>query len=273
MKTFSIIIPTFNSAKTLPVSLQSIANQTFKDVEVIVMDGASSDDTLMVAHGFENSLEDLKIISKKDNGIYDAMNKGLDQISGKWVLFLGSDDSLYQNSTLQQVNAILEHSQAKVVYGNAHIVGDTGWAKDGTLYAGEFDIHKLLNQNICHQAMFYNVAFIKEQIGTFNTEYVKSSDWDFNLRCWAKQPFEFIDLTIANFLAGGFSTDSTDQKIASDFVDNVLAYFSINPFHALVNNPNFIFYKDVVKKQREQYPFRYKLRRFKNKVLKKLRVY
>ena len=272
MKTFSIIIPTFNSAKALSVSMQSIANQTYKDVEVIVMDGASTDDTLKVAQGFESSLEGLKIFSKQDNGIYDAMNTGLDHITGKWVLFLGSDDSLYHSNTLQDVSATLEHTQAKVVYGNAHIVGDTGWAKDGTLYAGEFDIHKLLNQNICHQAMFYNVAFIKEQIGNFNTEYVKSADWDFNLRCWSKQPFEYLDLTIANFLAGGLSTDSTDQKIASDFVDNVLAYFSINPFHALVNNPNFIFYKNVVKLQREQYPFRYKLHRFKNKVLKKLRV-
>ena len=272
MKTFSIIIPTFNSAKTLPVSLQSIANQTFKDVEVIVMDGASTDNTLDIAQGFESSIAGLKIFSQKDDGIYDAMNKALNRVTGRWVLFLGSDDSLFHNSTLQQVNAALKDIQAKVVYGNAHIMGDTGWAKDGELYAGKFDVHKLLNQNICHQAMFYNATFIKEQIGYFNTRYRKSSDWDYNLRCWAKQPFEFIDLTIANFLAGGFSTDSTDQNIASDFVDNVLAYFGITPFHALVNNPNFIFYKDVVKIQRERYPMRYKLRRFKNKVLKKLRI-
>ena len=129
---------------------------------------------------------------------------------------------------------------------------------DGAIYDGVFDIHKLLNQNICHQAMFYESKFIKEKVGYFTLKYKKSSDWDFNLRCWAQQPFVYLDCIMANFKAGGFSTHSNDTQIREDFVTNVLHYFKVNPFHPLVNNPNFTFYPKVVKMQQTNFPFRFR---------------
>ncbi|NND62539.1 MAG: glycosyltransferase [Flavobacteriaceae bacterium] len=268
----SVIIPTFNSYKTFSILLDSIAQQIHKNVEVIVMDGMSRDNTIEIAEAYKSQIPGLKIFREKDNGIYDAMNKAMDKASGEWIIFLGSDDKFHSNEVLETLSETLKSSRAHVVYGNAKISGDTGWAKDGDIYDGKFDLPKLLNRNICHQAMFYRRSFIRAEIGTFNTDYKKSSDWDFNLRCWAKEPFEYVDLVISDFAAGGFSTHSNDTRIVDDFVTNVMRYFNIGLFHPLINRPTFIFYPKVVEKQKKEAPLRYKIQQLKRKLFKKLKL-
>jgi glycosyltransferase involved in cell wall biosynthesis len=271
MRKFSIIIPTFNSAATIPVVLESIAAQTETNIEVVVMDGLSTDDTVDLVEDFKERIPGLMIFREKDEGIYDAMNKAMANATGEWLIFMGSDDKFHDNEVLKTLSEILSHTQADVVYGNAKIIGDTGWAKDGDIYDGEFDLPKLLNQNICHQAIFYRRSFVQDEIGEFNTAYKKSSDWDFNLRCRAKKPFEYVDMVIADFAAGGFSTHSTDTRIVEDFVDNVLEYFKIDLFHPLVNTPTFIFYPLVKKKQKDRHPTRFKWEQLKKRIIKKLK--
>ncbi len=269
MRKFSIIIPTYNSSDTLSRTMESIVGQTYNDLEVIIMDGVSNDNTLAVAKKYSEKIANLLIISEKDNGIYDAMNKAIDVATGEWVLFLGSDDTLYDKNTLAKVSNYIETTQAPVLYGSAKILGDTGWAKDGEIYAGEFNLPKLLNQNICHQAIFYNREFIKDKVGYFSLDYKKSSDWDFNLRCWAIKPFEYMDLIVANFKAGGFSTHSTDHKIVDDFVNNVRTYFKIDLFNPLINNPGFIFYGQVRQKQQAENRIRFNFVKVIKKIKKK----
>lgn len=267
---FSIIIPTYNSGSTLTIALESIVLQSYQNFEVLIIDGESNDNTKEIVSQFQKQIPRLYFLSEKDKGIYDAMNKGIDLAKGDWLFFMGSDDSFYDASVLEKVALAIQNSKAKVLYGNVKISGDTGWAVNGQVYDGPFDVHKLLKQNICHQAIFYDTKFIKGKVGYFNLAYKKSSDWDFNLRCWAQQPFEFVDLIIANFIAGGFSTHSNDIRIREDFLNNVLAYFKINPFHPLVNNPTFTFYAKVLKMQREKYPWRYKWNHFFKRIQKKL---
>ncbi|WP_051957620.1 glycosyltransferase family 2 protein [Altibacter lentus] len=257
MTFFSIIIPTYNSEETLGLSLASIAGQRFRDVEVLIMDGASTDGTVAVAAAFKDSLPKLTVYSEEDEGIYDAMNKGIAKAEGAWLYFMGSDDRLHSPEILQKLYETLSQTTAHVVYGNVEIAGNTGWAKDGTLYDGPFDLPKLLNRNICHQAMLYRSAFIKDEIGLFNTRYTVVSDWDLNLRCRARSPFQYADLTIAYFAAGGVSTDGNDEAFAKDRIDNILRYFNIGVFNKLVNTPLFECYHDIKKKQRAEAPLRY----------------
>ena len=271
MPEISIIIPTYNSSGTLPELLRSIEEQSFKDVEVVIMDGVSSDNTLDIAQQFANTIANLQVWSEPDEGIYDAMNKAMSKASGEWIIFMGSDDRFHTANVLHEVAEVLLRTNANVIYGNARIVGNTGWAKDGDIYDGPFDIHKLLNQNICHQAMFYRRSFLEEEIGTFTTEYIKSADWDFNLRCWAKQPFEYMDIVVSDFAAGGLSTNSSDARIVEDYVENVMRYFGIGPFHHLINRPSFIYYKKVRELQRKRAPMRFKFLNFKHKMLNKLK--
>lgn len=273
MQKFSIIIPTYNSGASLVKTMDSIVLQTFDDVEVFIMDGDSTDDTLAIAKTYCDKIPHLLIVSEEDQGIYEAMNKAMDKATGEWLLFLGSDDTLYDSTVLQEVKNAIDKTNAKVVYGDAKIIGDTGWAKDGEIYAGEFTTNKLLNTNICHQAIFYNRDFVKKEIGIFNLKYSINADWDFNLRCWAKKPFDYLDIIITKFMAGGVSSNSTDAAIVEDFVFNVCNYYKVDPFHPLLNNPTFIFYKRVVELQKSKYPLRFTSLKFKNRILKKLKAY
>ena len=268
---FSIIIPTLNSQKTLKTCLASIKSQTFQNFELLIIDGLSTDSTVAIASDYKTHNNRITIISEKDECIYSAMNKGIDMAKGDWLYFMGSDDTFYTNTVLERLAKIAITTEAKVIYGDVHILGNTGWANNGDIYDGEFTLQKLLNQNICHQAIFYNRQFILNDIGYFNLKYKKSSDWDYNLRCWSKYAFEYVTIIVANFRAGGFSTDSYDSCIEKDFLDNVLNYFKINAFHSLINNPNFIYYDKAIIKQKENHYFKYTIKRIKKSLFKSIR--
>lgn len=222
---FSIIIPSYNSAKTISACLESIINQSYQNFEIIIVDGLSSDDTVNIVNRFKKINRNMRSVSEKDTGIYDAMNKGIKLATGEWIYFLGSDDLLHNNAVLQEVYS-LDKSEYQVVYGNAKIIGTTPWAEEGHLYDGEFNLHKLLKKNICQQAIFYHKSCFTDTTSFFNIDYEICADWDFNLRCWARKEFLFLNMTIVDFYGGGESTrKNANQKFYDDFNKNILVYF------------------------------------------------
>lgn len=201
MPFFSIIIPTFNSAKTLDVALKSILQQTYTDFEILLMDGLSTDNTLEIAKSYND--QRIIISSEKDEGIYDAMNKGIKLARGEWLFFLGSDDLLYDKHVLGQIFKAREY-HFNIIYGNVLIEGNAGWAKNGQVYDGEFSLQKIIERNICHQAIFYKKA-VFEKCGVFNINYNVCADWDLNLRLWSTRSFYYIDLIVSIFNGGNTS--------------------------------------------------------------------
>lgn len=267
---FSIIIPTFNSSNTINMCLESVLNQTFSNFEIIIIDGVSDDNTLELINIYQKEHSNIKIYSEADNGIYDAMNKGIKLAKGNWLFFLGSDDTFFNFDILNQINDFIGETSKKVIYGNVKIIGNTTWAKNNEIYAGRFNTKKILNQNICHQAIFYNLQFVNETIGSYNTSYKKSADWDFNLKCWAKQEFEFINITVANYSVEGFSGNIGDENLSKDFVNNIIEYFNFSVFNPLINNYDFVYYRDVLIKQKESNVLRYYFGRITKLILKKI---
>ncbi len=265
----SIIIPTFNSSKTLKVCMDSVFEQS-ASFEVLVIDSISTDSTLKILEEYTTKYANIKVYSEKDKGIYDAMNKGMDLAKGEWLFFLGSDDVFYNKDVLSTISKKLTNTDREVVYGNVVIVGDTAWAKDGEIYAGKFTTEKLLNQNICHQAIFYKKEYLLKHIGYYNLDYVKSADWDLNLRFWAKTKFAHTELTIVKYSVAGFSGNSGDSNLSKDFVNNVMRYFNFSPFNHHINTSKFVYYNDVLRLQRENHPFRYKLGSVKRGIRKVL---
>jgi|ERR1019366_3514838 glycosyltransferase involved in cell wall biosynthesis len=257
MPKLSIIVPTFNSSTYIERCLQSIRIQTFRDYEIILQDGASSDDTIRIAAGFRNASPgmDIKLFSEKDNGPYDAMNKGCRRASGEWLYFLGSDDELRDANVLSTVMRSPGLATCDVIYGNVQVIGDAGWAKHGSVYDGIFDLSKLLNRNICHQAIFYRAAFVR-RIGEYNTRYVVCADWDFNMRCWSKMEFKYLDMIVANFYAGGLSGGGGDECFSREVASNVLRYFGLSIYDPLVNTPAFTGFADIIKMQQSESSFR-----------------
>jgi peptidoglycan/LPS O-acetylase OafA/YrhL/glycosyltransferase involved in cell wall biosynthesis len=274
MPKVSIIVPTFNSGKTIEKCLRSIGQQSFADYEIVIQDGGSSDTTLKLINDFQTSNPAIKINveSKRDKGIYDAMNLGMARATGEWIFFLGSDDELYDENVLKTVMSAAGTDAFKVLYGNVKIIGDPGWAKDGEVYDGQFTLEKLFQKNICHQAIFYRLDLAR-QVGEYNRDYIVCADWDFTLRCRAKTDFKFVDVIVAKFHAGGnSSTKLTDPKFCADIAANVVRYFNLSIYDPLVNRPTFWAYGDIQKMQQAKPSIRLLLGRIYRGVGRRLGV-
>jgi glycosyltransferase involved in cell wall biosynthesis len=198
---FSIIVPTFNAATVLRACLDSIAGQTFRDYEVILVDGRSTDGTLDIAQSFTAVLDSRLIIhSDTDRGVYDAMNHGVEMSSGTWVYFLGSDDVLFEPDTLARVAAFIsDHEASDLIYGDVALVSDG--SRNGSRDIGVYDLDRLLfDCNIYHQSIFYRRELFAT-IGPYNLRYPAYADWDFNIRCFSNPALvtQYMDLIVARY--------------------------------------------------------------------------
>lgn len=211
MPLFSIIIPTFNSEAVLKDCLESISTQSFKNYEVILVDGKSTDATIDIVKMFSNKIDSIKWISEYDKGIYDAMNKGIEMAKGKYLLFFGSDDTLYSKTVLEQISKIIETNTADVVYGNVISKVFNG------VYDGEFTFSKLSEKNICHQAIFFK-KIVFDKIGGFNLKYKMCADYDHNIRWFFSSKISrlYVDLIITNYGDSGYSSFNRDLVFDKD---------------------------------------------------------
>jgi glycosyltransferase involved in cell wall biosynthesis len=223
----SIIIPTYNSSETLKKCLESVLNQSFEDFEVLIMDGNSNDSTVQIAKSYDN--DKVKIFSENDCGVYDAMNKGIKTAKGEWLYFLGSDDELYEDLILKKI-AYFSEGNPKIIYGNVMVDQDAGWAKNGQIYDGLFSKEKIIQNNICHQSIFYHKD-VFNSIGDYNLRYPINADHDFNIRACALFEFQYVDLIIAKFRGGGLSSNP-DLLFRTDF-DNIVIDNHLNFLHRL----------------------------------------
>lgn len=197
---FSIIIPTFNSTRTLQNALDSLYLQHMTDFEIVIVDGLSHDNTLEIITKNTRVNPFIKFISERDDGVYDAFNKGLKLATGEWIYFLGSDDRLHDSTVLQKIYDRIREQPCDLIYGNVL------FANSKRPYDGPFNKEKLLTRNISHQAIFYNRSVFR-QIGVFNARYKIMADWEFNLRCFFRHSFseKYLDLTVSDFALEGLS--------------------------------------------------------------------
>ena len=206
----SVVIPTLNAAPTIGRALESLATQTYRNFDVHVVDGGSSDGTLDVAHGFADTLR-LYISCQKDEGIYDAMNRGIRLSRGGWLYFLGGDDSLMGPLVLESVFASLSQHDADIMYGSVQ------FRHSGRVYDGKFGKLKLLEHNVCHQAMFYRRSVFARN-GLFDTKYPYLADYAFNLRCFGDRRVRIrhIEQIIAVYNEAGTAFTLLDRPFARD---------------------------------------------------------
>ncbi|WP_205509864.1 glycosyltransferase family 2 protein [Longitalea arenae] len=200
----SVITVVYNGARTLEATIESVVTQTYPNIEFIIVDGGSKDETLSIIKKYQSRIT--RWISEKDEGIYDAMNKGIDMAKGDYLIFMGSDDVFYTKEAVAEVFAQEAACRADLVYGNVKSDSFQG------VYDGRFDLTKLLDHNICHQAIFYRKELF-QQLGKYNKKYKALADWEFNIRCFL-QPgirLQFVDQVIAQFGVGGVSAQHDPQ--------------------------------------------------------------
>ena len=212
----SLIVVTYNAEKFLENLLESILTRMNKHVELVIIDGQSTDKTLEIISRYLNHIS--IFISEKDNGIYDAMNKGVKQSSGDFILFLGSDDKflIHCNDLIPLLTKV-----------NTIYYGDVTLFPSNTIYGGEFTLKKLLNKNICHQSILYPRTIFS--VYRFNLKYKYMADYDLNLKLWFDKKYEFIYLNkiIARYNITGLSSTNTDYLFRKDSIKIIFNLFGL----------------------------------------------
>ena len=192
----SIIVVCKNPGTRLHGALESVWSQTCPHIELIVIDGASTDGTREWLEARRPRIATL--ISEKDGGLYEAMNKGIGAAAGDWLLFLGSDDRLAASTTLADALTTLAGTPATILVGEARF-------DDGRLYRFAGEAAAIRRNFVHHQATFYRRT-IYARHGGFDTTLRIQADYEHNLRLLhAAEPFATLPLRIAECASGGLS--------------------------------------------------------------------
>lgn len=182
----SIIICTYNSEETLNETLNSIKNQTLQNYEVIVIDGKSNDKTLEIVNSHRDIVS--LVISEGDNGVYDAMNKGLKNASGDIVGFLNSDDYYYRNSVLSDISIAFKSNKINIYYADLIYVSNDKSRNIKRFWKSNYYYDKYLEDGwIPAHPTFYVRRELFEHYGTFNLKYKIAADYDLMVRMLLKQ--------------------------------------------------------------------------------------
>lgn len=198
----SVVTPCFNSEKTIEKTLQSVLNQTYQNYEYIIIDGKSTDNTLNIIEQYKEKFGDkLKVVSEKDDGIYDAMNKGIGLATGKLVGIVNSDD-FYEQDALENIIQEYNNEEFAVIYGMMRILSQ-GKEKSVLINNHEF----LKEGMITHPTSFVTKA-LYTCLGGYSLEYKVAADYEFMLRASQNKDVVFkpVYKIISNFATGGLST-------------------------------------------------------------------
>ena len=198
----SVITVCYNSEKTIRRTFESMLSQTYQDFEYIIIDGGSSDKTLDIIKEYMPKFNGkMSYVSEKDNGIYDAMNKGIVRCNGKLIGLVNSDD-WYENNTLEIVAQNYAGNKYEVVYGMEKTYID-GQESSILFFRHEF----LPNQMITHPTCFVTKE-IYTDLGMYDSiNYKSSADYEFMLRLYVNKEVVFTPVykIMSNFSLGGVS--------------------------------------------------------------------
>jgi glycosyltransferase len=201
----SVVTVCLNAESTISYTIESFLNQRYPHKELLIIDGLSRDRTVDIARSFKSG--DIHVLSEKDAGIYDAMNKGLRSFTGDAVGFLGADDAFHNQNTLSLLADGL--AEADVVYGDLYVVTDQINKRIVRTYRpGPFHPRAFQRGWMPPHTTFYVRRQVVEKVGSFETRYKIGADYDYTLRVMALNNFrtEYIRHALIDFGLGGVSS-------------------------------------------------------------------
>lgn len=218
----SIITICKNAELTIERTIRSVLNQTYAEVEYIIIDGASTDSTMNIVNKYSTSIS--KIISETDHGIYDAMNKGIKNSSGEVIGLINADD-WYELDTIQKVVEAFKCNDVGIVHGNVELV----WSDGKTEAAKTDELCKLWYSMVVRHPATFVRRKVYEKMGLFDDSFKIAGDYDFILRCYANGiKFLYLDEILTHFSMSGVS--NTDGKLCAEETDKVsLRYIDKSP--------------------------------------------
>ena len=195
----TVITVVFNGEKHLENTILSVLNQTYQNIEYIIIDGGSSDETVNIIKKYEHAID--YWCSEKDNGIYDAMNKGIDLVAGEWINFMNSDDKYFGNSTIEIISENIS-KYVSVIYGDAII--SSGKYKKYVAKKKFSRINLIIwsTRVVCHQAMFVR----KKIVPKYNTRYILKAELDWYFAILSKKTeSRCVNFPVCRYSLGGIS--------------------------------------------------------------------
>ena len=198
----SIITVVYNGANTIEQTINSVINQTYKNIEYIIIDGESTDGTLEILKKYSVYIKVL--VSEKDNGLYDAMNKGINLANGELIGMINSDDWYEPNAVETMVNAYLENPSKMIFHADRYDVYSDSSKKVQEFNASKFKF-KYYAMTYNHPSMF----IVKEEYNQhmYSTKLRALSDYQFVLEAFLRDPntFVYINKPIVNYRLDGVS--------------------------------------------------------------------
>ncbi len=220
----SVIIVVLNAKNTIKFTIDSILQQEYKNIEIVIVDAESNDGTIDIIKSYSTKIN--TFISEKDDGVYDAMNKGIDVCTGEWILFLGADDVLYNNQIFSEIFMDDKNHNVDFLYGDVVLTSNK------KIYGGERTYMTLIEKNICHQSIFYKKT-IFNRLGKYNLRYKVLADFDFNIRV-------FKDATLRKLYIKKVVSLYNNRGLSSYTIDYTFHAYLLNTFLKNKENSYFI---------------------------------
>jgi glycosyltransferase involved in cell wall biosynthesis len=204
----SIITVCYNSERTIEDTIKSVLNQSYKNFEFLIIDGKSSDNTMQIVSKYKKNFgKKLKVLSEKDNGLYDAMNKGIRLSTGDIIGIINSDDILANNSVFYRIIEEFEKTNSDAVYSNLRFM-DYDSMKIPVRNFNAGNLTKKFGWHPPHPT-FYVLTKIYNELGYYNTNYKIAADYDFMLRVIDSNSYKisYINDYLVYMRSGGLSTN------------------------------------------------------------------
>ena len=217
----SIITITYNSAKTLLRALESVQSQRYKDIEHILIDGASTDGTREMIEAYAKEHTNVRWVSEPDEGIYNALNKGIKMATGNVIGFLHSDDVLYSADSIGQIAAAFEQKEIEVVYG------DLQYCKEGKVVrrwrSNTFHPRALKYGWMPPHPTVYVRREVYEQVGPYDEWFRISADYDMMLRIFtAGYKSRYLPEVLVCMNTGGASNKDSRARLSKTQEDYIV---------------------------------------------------
>ncbi|MCK1986507.1 glycosyltransferase [Lysinibacillus fusiformis] len=243
----SIITACYNAEKTIEQTIKSVINQTYDNIEYIIVDGASTDGTLDIVRKYEGQID--VIISEEDKGVYDAFNRGAKLASGEYILYLNADDYIISNDVIEGVsNFIKDNNNPILLYGGVLVVNECTGQKFGVNKKVTF-VEIQDGMMIPHQATFLsrNVLF---EMGLFNEKYSIAADYDLLCKVYKKYNdcVVYYSKIISVFRAGGISSDFKNKEKLNKEKKDILDRHFISHKYEMKQTSNEEFLKKWIEK-------------------------
>ncbi|MBN1005321.1 glycosyltransferase family 2 protein [Amphritea pacifica] len=224
----TVVTVVYNGEDFIEETIRSVINQTYDNVEYIIVDGGSTDSTLDIIRKYDHAID--YWISEEDDGIYDAWNKAIKLSNGDWIAFLGADDTLYKKALSNYVD-LIKGSDLNYVSARVNLIGVNGYIRT---IGSKFDADKISkSMNVAHVGSLHSRKLF-EQCGCFSLKYKIVSDYDFFIRNVDIIKPGFLDVTVADMRVegasdGGFKVfyEVAKVKIDNKIQGRVSAYASM----------------------------------------------